>query len=674
MSTQPALPARPAQAAQPAQPAQAAQPAGGMAPPGAVPGDGDFSLSLDRIRLIGRLGMKLIRLCPLYVAGYVLLSLIGQTAIPLLMPIFLGQLTNSVQSAGLPASAPRESGAPGADAGSSSAPASSPAQQGSSAVPPYMFWLFLTLLAFPLSIGFRLSQAKMDGMMERQVRQNLYEKVIRQAPEFFHRYNPGELANMLTQSTTEAQQALRSLTVDPVLQFVSLAIALALIAQQLRQINPSYLWPAVGLMVISGVGSFWLVQWKGDKAVGELQRQSQEERFALAGLADSAVKSPEEIQAMDAEEFFCKRHDAALLRLTGLKVRQSFTLELLNSAIGMPTQIVLACLYGLVVYQATRTLGGASHVSPGIFITIAGLTPQLMQPFKSFAMLGVMAAASWPAVQIVTKLMAEENRIKDLPGARDIQDVKPTLEARHVHFAYAPGLPKVFDDLTFSVPSPGNTGLVARMGQGKTTFFRLALRFYDPSSGEILLGGHPTTSFTLHSLRRYVVIMSQFPAFFHDTVGENFRLGRPDATDSEIQALCEKTGLWKKLEEAIGKDPLNRQFAAGMNLSGGYKKLFALTRCLLRNPTFLFLDEPTTNMSNDEKYVLIPLMREACKGKTVIVVDHDLSWLTQFCDYFVVLDRGTIAQQGTAPELLARPGVLKELYDLAHAPGQTSAP
>ena len=644
-----------------------------MPPPGGMAGDAEFSLTKDRIRLIGSLGMKLIRLCPLYVAGYVVLSLIGQTAIPLLIPIFLGQLTNSVQVAAQPKGAVSQPAAAteGAAGGGESAPAAPSTPATGDPAPPYLFWLLVTVLAFPVSIGFRISQARMDGMMERQVRQTLYEKVIRQAPEFFHRYNPGELANMLTQSTTEAQQALRSLTVDPVLQFVSLGIALALIAQQLRKINPGYLWPAVGMMVFSGLGSFWLVQWKGDKAVGELQRQSQEERFALAGLADSAVKSPEEIQAMDAEGFFCERHDQSLLRLTKLKVRQGFTLELLNSAIGLPTQIVLACLYGLVVYQAVHKPG---EVAPGVFITIAGLTPQLMQPFKSFAMLGVMAAASWPAVQVVTKLLGEENRIKDLPGARDIEDVKPTLEARQVHFAYAPGLPKVFDDLTFSVPSPGNTGLVARMGQGKTTFFRLALRFYDPNAGEILLGGHPTTAFTLRSLRRYVVIMSQFPAFFHDTVRENFRLGRADASDAEIQALCEKTGLWNKLEEAVGQNPLDRQFAAGMNLSGGYKKLFALTRCLLRNPTFLFLDEPTTNMSNDEKYVLIPLMREACKGKTVIVVDHDLSWLTQFCDYFVVLDRGRIAQQGTGPELLSRPGVLKELYDLAHTPGQTSAP
>jgi ATP-binding cassette, subfamily B, bacterial len=598
-----------------------------------------------------------------------------------MLPVLIGKLTNSVK---LPGPADGKTSVPQTQSsGGASKPTTEPGGARSSAaavvgqgdsVTAYYEWLALTVLFIPLSICFRLAQTKMDGKMEKEVRQSLFDKVIRQAPEFFHRYNPGELTNVLTQTSIEAQQALRSLTVDPLLQLASLSIAMALIVQQLRQINLPFirlgdsakisaLWPMVGLMIVFGAGSAWLIQKKSDKMVGKSQREAQTQRFALAGLADAAVKSAEEIQAMDAEQVFSSRHDEALNRMMKLKTGQTLTMEILNSAIGVPTQIIVACLFGLVVYQSVARTSG---IPPGVFVTIAGLAPQLMQPFKSFAVLGVIASSSWPAIELVTRMLKEENPIKDLPGARDIEKVGPTLEARHIKFGYVPGERKVFDDLTFSVPAAGITGFVARMGQGKTTFFRLAMRFYDPESGEILFGGFPTSAFTLRSLRRCAVIMSQFPAFFHDSVGENFRVAKPDATDEEIRALCEKTRLWPILERAVGKDPLDKPFAAGMGISGGQKKLFALTRCLLRNPTFLFLDEPTTNMSNDEKYLLIPLMREACAGKTVIVVDHDLSWLTQFCDHFVVLDSGKIVQQGTAAELLAVPGVLNELYSLAH--------
>ncbi len=97
--------------------------------------------------------------------------------------------------------------------------------------------------------------------------------------------------------------------------------------------------------------------------------------------------------------------------------------------------------------------------------------------------------------------------------------------------------------------------------------------------------------------------------------------------------------------------------------SGGQKKLLALTRCLLRSPTFLLLDEPTAGMDNDEKYGLVPDLRKACAGKTVMAVDHDVLWLMKFCDHFVVLDQGRVVQQGNGHDLARQPGLFKDLYD-----------
>jgi ABC-type transport system involved in cytochrome bd biosynthesis fused ATPase/permease subunit len=161
--------------------------------------------------------------------------------------------------------------------------------------------------------------------------------------------------------------------------------------------------------------------------------------------------------------------------------------------------------------------------------------------------------------------------------------------------------------------------------------------------------------------------MSQFPTFFLDTVRENFLLAKPDATDGEIEALCRETGLWPILEQNLGSNPLDRQFVPGpgKSLSGGQTKLLALTRCLLRKPTVLLLDESTTGMGPKEKFPLIHTMRQACKGETVLVVDHDIVWQTRFCDYFLVLSDGKITQQGTSEELLAGPGLFKELYGAA---------
>jgi len=633
---------------------------------------------MGKVRLITRFGFALIKLCPGHVTAYVLLSFVSQTAIPMALPVLLAAVTNAGQAppnqvsatTQAPAKAPAAPAQPGGQpAGVPSKPSGS---GGLDITSSYLLWLLLTLSLVPLAIFFRLAQTGMDNRMEKQIRQRLFDKVMRQPPEFFHKYNPGELNNVLTQTSVEAQQALRNLTVDPVLQFVSLCIAMFLIIFELKQAHVEHAWPVVVVMVVFGMVSVTLVQMKGQKPVFTSQMEVQQQRFALAGLTDSAVKAPEEIQAMDAVPLFSDRYSRGMDQFMNMKRRQVLTMELVNTAIGFPQNLILAALYGYVVYQAVQ---GSGAIQPGVFISLALLTPQLMMPFKTFAVLGIMASASWPAVELVSRLLESENRIQDRPDAKDVDRLEPTLEARNVTFRYEPTLPKVFDGLNFSVPPGKITSLVARMGQGKTTFFRLVLRFYEPESGEILLGGLPAHSLTMHSLRRQVVVMSQFPAFFHDSVRENFRVAKPEATDQQICDLCIVTGLWPILERAIGPNPLDQQFAGGMGLSGGQKRLFALTRCLLRDPAFLFLDEPTTNMSNDEKYALIPVMRKACAGRTVMVVDHDIPWLIKFADHFVVLDNGRIAQQGTADQLLAQPGILTELYSLTIAsPAEPSGP
>jgi ABC-type transport system involved in cytochrome bd biosynthesis fused ATPase/permease subunit len=149
-------------------------------------------------------------------------------------------------------------------------------------------------------------------------------------------------------------------------------------------------------------------------------------------------------------------------------------------------------------------------------------------------------------------------------------------------------------------------------------------------------------------------------------------MAKPDATDGEIRTACDNTELWPILERNLGPDPLDQQFAAGRLLSGGQKKLFALTRCLMLDPTVLLLDEPTVGMGPLEKFPLIETMRKACLGKTAMVVDHDIVWQVQFCDLFLVLDDAKIVQQGTSEELLAQPGLFRELYEEATGAGPGS--
>jgi ABC-type transport system involved in cytochrome bd biosynthesis fused ATPase/permease subunit len=152
------------------------------------------------------------------------------------------------------------------------------------------------------------------------------------------------------------------------------------------------------------------------------------------------------------------------------------------------------------------------------------------------------------------------------------------------------------------------------------------------------------------------------------------QMAKQDATDEEIRAICERTGVWKILQAGVQGNPLDEEFAAGRRLSGGQKKLLALTRCLLRNPSVLFLDEPTVGMDNKEKFSMLEIIKHALQDHTVMVVDHDLRWLKPFCDHFIVLDDGKIAEQGTAEELLARRGLFYELFHAEEAKPKEADP
>jgi len=296
----------------------------------------------------------------------------------------------------------------------------------------------------------------------------------------------------------------------------------------------------------------------------------------------------------------------------------------------------------------------------------------LMSPIQALSGYLVMASSSWPNIEQVISILESRSKTEEQPGAKETQVATPTIEARNVAFSYEPDSPQIFNGLSFTVPPEKTTGLVAKMGQGKTTFFKLALRFYDPQQGQIMVGGRPTTDYTTDTLRQRIAMMSQFPAFFFDTVRENLRMAKPNATDEELQAICERTGVWRILSQKLPPSEtgsiLDANLAAGKTLSGGERKLLALTRCLLRDPALLFLDEPTVGMDNEEKFEIRKMLREGTRGKTVMVVDHDVNWLLQFCDYFVVLDEGRVVEQGTAKELLSRDGLLYQLYVAAMGP------
>lgn len=606
------------------------------------------------------LGKRYLLRHKLLVVLYVIAYLLGHSVLPAAVGLYAQQISNSI-----PVAASEASGEGGANPGGGEVhPASAQVTDHSGLWRAYGLWLAATLGVAIMGLAFSYVASTLGGRVSNAIRRDLFAAILLKPSLFFHEHEAQQLTMLVNQLSLQVQSALQDVLINPVLDLFGVLLLGYSLFQSLQAVQArggNQVWLFFSVIVLIALLSPWLVSRMGSR-LRQSSQNVQQQNLVLASLVGGAMGAPEEIQAMRAEEVFAQKHEAALKESLHRRLHQTLTVGSLNLLNRFPGDLVLVSLMGLSVFIAANGLAG---INAGVVAGLMALTPSFMGSIQGFSALSINFNMTWPAIESVGSILCAEPAAAPSESGQDDAEIAGEIEARRLVFQYrAAESRKIFDDASFVIPAGSITGLIAKAGQGKTTFFRLALRFYELSSGEILLGGIPHTRFSLESLRRQIVLMPQSPAFFHDTIRENLRVARPAATDAEIQELCERTGIWSVLGEAYGQAPLDRQFASGNLLSGGQKKLFALTRCLLRKPSILFLDEPTTGIDPEDKYSLLQVMRQVCAGKTVLVVDHDIvGWQIPFCDRFIVLDRGKIVQSGAAAQLLSAPGLFRDLFE-----------
>src|SRR5437763_2892986 len=699
--------AKPPQSSPPSHSPQTAggpQPAGSKMAPGGMsggppPGPGGDEVKLGDVKWgkIFKMGWKIVGYSKYLALLYCVMTLL-QNGLNLSTAQLMGEVTKTLSRRNNPMVAPAPDSASTPSVASKTTPvvaAPAPEQEAQSSILPpsgskkrvvviCVLWALCALGVLGFGIPFRAISTKLDLTISNRLRSRLFERLLRQSPEFYYTHDPGELNAVANQFTVEAAMTMRQIAVDMLLQIIVLGFTVGLLIYNFQMEGPPptifgvVIPPAaipIGIVLFAFVSPY--LTGKLSNKVQTASSDMQGKMLALNSLVTGAMQSPEEIQAMEAEPIFSEKHDKQLAALLRARLKSTYTIEVVGLVNGLPSWVIQVVLVGFGVFMAFRS-GNAG--AAGNVVSILLLAPQLMQPIGGISAYIVMAGMAWPRIKTVTDMMESRARREERSGTFRVDSVPHTLVAKNVTFSYKPDSRKIFDDISFELPPGKITGFVAKMGQGKTTFFKLALRFYDRPQGEINIGGRPVGDYAADNLYDHIAMMSQFPAFFYDTLRANMTMAKPDATDEEIRAICERTGVWKILQAGVQGNPLDQEFAAARRLSGGQKKLLALTRCLLRNPSILFLDEPTVGMDNVEKFSMLEIIKNALKGHTVMVVDHDLRWLMPFCDYFIVLDNGKIIEQGTAQELLQRGGLFSELYHAEDAkPGgaddaHTSAP
>jgi ATP-binding cassette subfamily B protein len=353
-----------------------------------------------------------------------------------------------------------------------------------------------------------------------------------------------------------------------------------------------------------------------------------------------------------------------------------------RSAVYSRTFFVALGLVGALAAAAVYWIGGQAAISGtitiGTLVALATFVSRIYGPLTSLTNARVDVMTALVSFERVFEVLDAPNPIPDRPGAVDLvapigrveldgvsfaypsEPIVASLEAVGPHGAEGETRSLVLHDVS-AVIEPGQlVALVGPSGAGKTTLSQLVPRLYDVTSGAIRVDGRDVRDLTQESLRGAIGIVSQDAHLFHDTIGNNLRYARPDATDAEVAAAVRAA----RIEDLIASLPAGLDTLVGERghrLSGGEKQRLAIARMLLKDPAIVILDEATSHLDSENEQLVQQALARALEGRTSLVIAHRLSTI-QAADHILVLDEGRLVQEGTHDALLASGGLYADLY------------
>ena len=474
-----------------------------------------------------------------------------------------------------------------------------------------------------------------------------YERLEPLAPACLLELRSGDLLDRIIQDVDELQNIYLRIFSPILVAVVTVLATFALF----YVFAPLLAFAALGFLLAAGIGVPLLVN---TLASGLGRRQIELRSELNAGLVDG-IQGVQDILAFGAASNQQEKVSRINREISRTQRRMSLIGGLQNSLSDLLANLAVVILLILAI-----PLVGSGEIR-GVYLAFLALV--ILSSFEAISPLGDAFRFLGRSLEAGRRLFEVVDAEPDVTDPADPMPVpqEPGLEFWNVGFSYGEGGAPALQDISFELPPGGHVAVVGPSGAGKSTLARLALRFWDPGSGEVRLGGRDVRCYAQEELRERMSLVAQDTHIFNGTLRYNLLLARPEATEAELARVLETAqlddfvdDLPKGLDSWVGEQ--------GLRLSGGERQRLAVARAILKDAPLLILDEPTANLDTVTGAELMSAMEELMRDRATLLITHRLVGL-EGMDEILVLDEGRVAERGTHAELIQKGGLYSRMVE-----------